>query len=94
MGALIIFISQFAVVFLLGIQSQMVRDANCLGAAVGSLLIGFSQFFVLSIIGGLAAGDMLSAEGIAFMTSGPLAIVASIKTHPYMVKHIFKERKQ
>lgn len=93
MSALIIFVSQFAVVFLLGIQSQMVRDANCIGAAVGSLLIGFSQFFVFSIIGGLAAGDMLTAEGVAFMTSGPLAIVASIKTHPYMVTHIFKERK-
>ncbi len=90
---MIIFISQFAVVFLLGIQSQMVRDANCIGAAVGSLLIGFSQFFVFSIIGGLAAGNMLTAEGFAFMTSGPLAIVASIKTHPYMVKHIFKGRK-
>ncbi|MBJ2129079.1 hypothetical protein JC525_09030 [Alteromonas sp. IB21] len=93
MSALVIFISQFSVVFLLGIQSQMVRDANCIGAAVGSVLIGFSQFFVFSIIGGLAAGDMFTPEGIAFMTSGPLAIVASIKTHPYMVKHVFKGRK-
>lgn len=93
MSALVIFISQFSVVFLLGIQSQMVRDANCIGAAVGSVLIGVSQFFVFSIIGGLAAGDMLTAEGLAFMTSGPLAIVASIKTHPYMVKHVFKGRK-
>lgn len=93
MDAFIIFVSQFAVVFLLGIQSQMVRDANCTGAAVGSLLIGGSQFFVLSIIGGLSAGDMLTQEGIAFMVSGPLAIVASIKTHPYMVKHIFRGRR-
>lgn len=94
MSALIIFISQFAVVFLLGIQSQMVRDANCAGAAVGSLFIGASQFFVFSIIGGLSAGDMFTVEGIAFMLSGPAAIVASIKTHPYMVKHVFKRGKQ
>lgn len=93
MTALIIFISQVAVVFLLGIQSQMVRDANCAGAAFGSVFIGISQFFVFSIVGGLNASDMLTPEGMAFMLAGPVGIVASIKTHPYMVKHVFKGSK-
>lgn len=88
MSALIIFISQFAVVFLLGIQSQMVRDGHCAGAAMGSLLIGVSQFLVFSIIGGLGANDILTMDGLAFLLSGPIAIVASMKTHPFLVKLI------
>jgi hypothetical protein len=91
MEALIIFISQFAVVFLLGIQSLMVRDSHCVGAAVGSLFIGVSQFFVFSIVGGLSATDMVTAQGLSFLLAGPLAIVASIKTHPYMVKHLLRK---
>lgn len=90
MSALIIFCSQFLVVFLLGMQSQMVRDKNIAGAGVGSLLIGISQFFVFSIIGGLSANDLLQPEGLAFLLSGPIAIIASIKAHPYIVKHIFR----
>ena len=90
MSALIIFISQFLVVFILGMQSQMVRDKNIAGAGVGSLLIGISQFFVFSIIGSMGADDLLRPEGLAFLLSGPLAIVTSIKVHPYIVKHIFR----
>lgn len=90
MSAILIFSSQFAAVFLLGIQSLMVRDANCAGAAVGGVLISISQFFVYSSIGGLSTDDMLTAKGLAFMLASPVAIVASIKTHPYIVKHVFK----
>lgn len=92
--AMIIFISQFAVVYLLGIQSLMVRDANCVGAAAGAIFIAISQFCVFSIIGSFAASDLLTLNGLAFLCAAPVAIVASIKTHPYMVKHVFKGRKQ
>tara|TARA_B100001063_G_scaffold247320_1_gene292603 strand:+ start:2636 stop:2932 length:297 start_codon:yes stop_codon:yes gene_type:complete len=83
--ALIIFISQFAVVFLLGIQSLMVRDSNCWGSAIGAVFIGVSQFFVFSIIGGLSANGMFTSEGVAFLLAGPFAIVSSIKMHPVLV---------
>jgi hypothetical protein len=67
----------------------MVRDSNCYGAAVGSLLIGISQFYIFSVIGGLSASDIGSSSFIAFVTAGPIAIVVSIKTHPF-INTLFK----
>jgi hypothetical protein len=90
MSELIIFLAQFICVFLLGIQSLMVRDSNCIGAASGSLMIGISQFYIFSIIGGLSGADIGAGDWWAFILAGPVAIVISIKTHPYISKHIFK----
>jgi len=87
---IVIFISQFAVVYLLGIQSLMVRDSNCVGAAAGAIFIAISQFYVFSIIGNLTAGDMLTVNSLAFICAGPLAIVTSIKTHPIIIKYLFR----
>ena len=67
----------------------MVRDSNCYGAAVGSLLIGISQFYIFSVIGGLSASDIGSSSFIAFVIAGPIAIVVSIKTHP-LINSLFK----
>ena len=92
MNELIIFCSQFLCVFLLGIQSLMVRDSNCYGAATGSLLIGISQFYIFSVIGGLSASDIGSLNFIAFVVAGPIAIITSIKTHP-LIASIFKKKK-
>ena len=92
MNELIIFCSQFLCVFLLGIQSLMVRDSNCTGAAIGSLLIGVSQFYIFSVIGGLSVSDIGSTSFISFILAGPIAIVVSIKTHPLIVK-TFKGKK-
>ena len=86
MSILIIFLSQFLCVFLLGIQSLMVRDSNCYGAAMGSLMIGISQFYIFSIIGGLGVEDIGGLKWFAFIFAGPLAIVISIKTHPLILK--------
>lgn len=93
MSVLVIFLCQFLCVFLLGIQSLMVRDSNCYGAAMGSLLIGVSQFYIFSIIGGLSASDIGSYNWLAFILAGPLAIVVSIKTHPLIVKAFSKDKK-
>lgn len=89
MSILIIFLSQFLCVFLLGIQSLMVRDSNLQGAAMGSLMIGISQFYIFSIIGGLSADDIGSYSWLAFILAGPIAIVISIKAHPLILK-LFK----
>lgn len=90
MSELIIFSAQFLCVYLLGIQSLMVRDSNCSGAALGSLMIGMSQFYIFAIIGGLSATDIGAGDWWAFILAGPVAIVTSIKTHPYINKHVFK----
>jgi hypothetical protein len=70
----------------------MVRDANCCGAASGSFLIGISQFYIFSIIGGLTANDINTLSWWAFILAGPSAIVISIKTHPLLNKYIFKRK--
>jgi hypothetical protein len=68
----------------------MVRDSNCQGAAIGSLLIGVSQFYIFSIIGGLSIADIGTSSFWSFILAGPVAIVTSIKTHPYISKYKFK----
>lgn len=93
MSILIIFASQFLCVFLLGIQSLMVRDSNLYGAAMGSLMIGISQFYIFSIIGGLSASDIGNYSWWAFILAGPFAIMVSIKTHPLIVKLFSKGKK-
>ena len=93
MSVVIIFLSQFLCVFLLGIQSLMVRDSNCYGAAVGSLMIGVSQFYIFSIIGGLSASDIGNYNWWAFILAGPLAIVVSIKMHPLIIKQFSRGAK-
>jgi len=90
---LIIFTIQFIVVFLLGIQSLMVRDSNIYGAAVVSLFIGVSQFYIFAIIGGLSADDIGNLKWLVFILAGPIAIVFSIKTHPSIAK-LFKRKQK
>lgn len=92
MSELIIFLSQFACVYLLGVQSLMVRDANCTGAAMGSIMIGVSQFYIFAIIGGLSSADIGNGDWWAFILAGPIAIVTSIKTHPMINKIVFRRR--
>lgn len=87
---LIIFFAQFLCVYLLGLQSLMVRDANCTGAAIGSFLIGTAQFFNYALIGKLDLTDLFSATWWLFIVAGPVAIVISIKTHPLINKYVFK----
>jgi hypothetical protein len=69
----------------------MVRDANCYGAAIGSLLIGISQFYIFSVIGGLSISDIGNSSFLSFIAAGPIAIVVSIKTHPFIVKLFTKK---
>jgi hypothetical protein len=94
MSELMVFISQFLVVFLLGVQSLMVRDSNCLGAAFGSVLIGVSQFYIFSIIGGMGPSDIGTIKFFAFVSAGPCAIVASIKLHPHINRLIFNRKSE
>ena len=92
MDPITIFICQFICVYMLGVQSLMVRDANCQGAAMGSFLIGISQFYIFGIIGGLSADDINTLPFWAFILAGPSAIVNSIKTHPLLNEYVFKRK--
>jgi len=82
-----IFLSQFLTIYLLGLQSLMVRDNNKLGAFIGSLLIGMCQFYIYNITGSFS---MLSLDWFLFIFAGPVAIVLAMETHPHLMKKLFK----
>lgn len=80
---MLIFLSQFLTIYLLGMQSLMVRDNNYLGAALGSLLIGVCQFYIYNVTGSFS---MFSLDWGIFILAGPIAIVSAMKTHPLLLK--------
>ena len=80
---MLIFISQFLTIYLLGMQSLMVRDNNYLGAFIGSLLIGACQYYIYNITGSFS---MLSLDWFIFIIAGPIAIISAMKTHPLLLK--------
>lgn len=82
-----IFLSQFLTVYLLGMQSLMVRDNHYLGAFIGSLLIGICQFYIYTTADSF---DLLSIHWFMFIFAGPFAIVLAMKTHPIIMKLVFK----
>jgi len=88
MDTLIVFLSQFSCVYLLGIQSLNVRDSRYVGAAITSTLLGISGFTSTSIIGGKEIEDLWTVLGLSFVVAGPLAITLAMHTH----SKIFKER--
>lgn len=76
-----LFLSQFAVVFLLGFQSQSIRDNRYAAASFGSLLIGLSQAFQWRTM-----PQATLVETSVWLCAGPLAIVMAMWLHPKMLK--------
>lgn len=91
MTELLIFVCQFCAVFLLGLQSLMVRDNNKIGAAINSYLIGTTQFYLYSVIGQIGAGNIGSSSWWAFVIAAPIAIVFSMYAHPIINKAVFNK---
>lgn len=77
----ILFLSQFSLVFLLGFQSQNIRDNRFAMAAFGSLLIGLSQAFQWKVMPEASPSEMA-----VWLSAGPLAIVAAMWMHPRLTK--------
>lgn len=81
MELMIIFFGSMSTVFLLGINSQLVRDKNCSGAFVIAWLITLSNMmytktFVLS--------DSFVESYVASGTGGSIGIVLSIIFYQYL----------
>ncbi len=83
-----IFASQFILVFLLGLQSQHIRDGKKLSAAITSALLGVVGWTTTGIISEVYSQGMFSIVFAAFCASGPIAISLSIYLHEH-----FKEKK-
>ncbi len=78
---IILFASQFALVFLLGFQSQCVRDDKRTVAAMGSFLLGCAQAFQWKVM-----PDATASQIAVWLCAGPIAIVTSMWLHPKCFK--------
>lgn len=76
MSALLIFASTFVLVFALGFQSQNVNKGHYYAAFYTSFAISASNLVLFKTV---PQADWLDIA--AYLTAGPLAIVASIYAH-------------
>jgi hypothetical protein len=94
MEIITLFVGQFLMIYVLGLQSLMVRDNNYIGAAIGSTLIGISQFYLTSLISDMGLESIGTMAWYVFVVAGPLAIVTSMKTHPFIAQLTKKKNKK
>lgn len=73
MTALALLLSTFALVFFLGLQSQLVNNGYRAGAFLNSLAIGASNLVLFKL-----APDASGWEVVAYLAGGPFGIVASM----------------
>ena len=84
---LILFVSQFLLVFLLGTQSINVVRGYYVAAAFTSLLLGICGWFAIGIIAESTTYDLTSFTFFSYIVAGPLAIVSAIKFHELIRKY-------
>jgi uncharacterized membrane protein SpoIIM required for sporulation len=82
MSAALLLLSTFALVFALGMQSQLVNNGHFVGAFFNSLAIG-SANLVLFKLAPTASG----IEVAAYLIGGPFGIVCSMATYRWMRTH-------
>ena len=84
-NCVLIFIAQFCMIFLLGIQSMNIRDGNKLFAAITSLLLGMCGWYITGIISSAYnGGNVITPEFFSFLVAGPVGIVCSIVFYDYL----------
>lgn len=81
---ILLFLSQFATVFLLGIQSQNVFRGQFVGASITSIFIGSFQCLMWKKM-----PESTPSQMVAWLLAGPLAIVCAMWLHPRMFKKKF-----
>lgn len=81
MTELTLFASTFVLVFALGAQSINVNSGHYYAAALTSLVIGSGQMILFKV-----APDASWSEIAAFLSGGPLGIVAAMWAHPRLVR--------
>ena len=83
MTMLEIFISQFMVIFLLGLQSLLVHRDEKLLAAINGALIAVFNFQIVTFIAH-AISSIISPEGIVFVIASSLGIVSAMYAHAFL----------
>jgi hypothetical protein len=81
-----IFIAQFSMIWLLGLQSINVNRGHKLIAALTSFALGIVGFYVTGTVASAYHEGMMSPMFISFILAGPCGILFSMYSHPYIVK--------
>lgn len=81
MTALLLFLSTFGLVFLLGVQSQFVNRGRALPAFFISFFIGAGNLLMLKL-----APNASPLEMAAYMSGGPIGIVCAIHFFAWLHK--------
>lgn len=88
MTAAILFITTFAGVFFLGIQSLNVNRGHYFAAAITSYFISGANYFVLKLV----PAQMTTLETLAYFNGGPLGIVCAMWAHPHLSRWLARGR--
>ena len=87
LDVIMIFLGQFILVGLLGIQQMNVQGRHYIAAAITSLILGISAFHVTAIIAEAGKAGVFSAEYFAYLLAGPLAICTAIWSFPKIKRY-------
>jgi hypothetical protein len=83
---LILFVSQFLLVFLLGLQSLNVMRGYYVAAAFTSLLLGICGWFAIGIIAESTTYDLTLFTFFSYIVAGPVAIISAMRFHQWLRK--------
>jgi hypothetical protein len=83
--AAVVFVAQYLMVLLLGLQSLNVRDRHYVLAGITSFMLGVCGFYVTSIVGA-AKGQVLTILWWSFVIAGPCGIITAMAVHPALVR--------
>lgn len=85
MTEVLVFISNFILIFLLGLQGRFVRDSQYFYAAFTSLCLGVAGYYTTMQIA--IVQQMFTSVYWAYLAAGPVAITCSIWVHDnYFIK--------
>lgn len=79
MTELTLFVSTFALVFALGIQSLNVNNGHYRAAFITSFAIGIANLILYKL-----APDASGTEIAAFLAGGPFGIICAMRAHPWL----------
>ena len=85
MTALLLLASTFALVFCLGLQSQLVNNGHFAGAFCNSLAIGSANLVLFKL-----APDASGWQVAAYLAGGPFGIVASMAAYRHFKRSSFR----
>lgn len=88
-NTILLFCTTFSLVFLLGLQSQFVRDKQVLASITTSSTISVMQIFLYKAV----SHDTSTDEDIAYVMGGTCGLAASIYFHSFLMKYVFKGKK-